>query len=515
MSDLVTIQRDRYYDSVLLLRLSLDLEETDGIDDAIVAMATEHNRGLLADNGYRHPDLADAGPNDLVIAVRGKNLDLDETKLQALVADLFAVTIPASGETVEQPRTLDAALARLPEAQLVLLSIPGEHAAREARRALDRGRNVMIFSDNVSIDDELALKERAKERGLFVLGPDCGTAIIGGKPLAFANVVRRGNIGVVGASGTGIQEVTSCIDRLGGGVTQAIGTGGRDLSEAIGGTTFLRAIELFAQDDETAVIVAISKPPAEAVAQKVIDALHATQLPAVVHFVGDRRRDVDDNVFFADSLAAAAEIACELGGVDTDTPPPIDEDLVAELEAKLPNEATLGGLFCGGTTGYEALNLLEASNITVRSNLHKDKARKIDGLKPVSGHVVLDLGDDVFTRGRPHPMIEPELRSERLLAELEAQPKRALLLFDCVLGYGSHEDPAGILAASLVDAKKRWPDHPLVAIASITGTEADPQGFSRARERLRAEGIVVMTDNRRAAELCAAILAKHGQRSAR
>ncbi|MCK5796765.1 MAG: FdrA family protein, partial [Deltaproteobacteria bacterium] len=140
MSDLVTIQRDRYYDSVLLLRLSLDLEETEGIDDAIVAMATEHNRGLLADNGYRHPNLADAGPNDLVIAVRGKNLDLDETKLQALVADLFAVTIPASGETVEQPRTLDAALARLPEAQLVLLSIPGEHAAREARRALDRGR---------------------------------------------------------------------------------------------------------------------------------------------------------------------------------------------------------------------------------------------------------------------------------------------------------------------------------------------------------------------------------------
>jgi FdrA protein len=508
VADLITIQRDSYHDSVLLMRLTLDLEQHEGVEDAIVAMATEHNRSLLADGGYSHPELAAAGPNDLVIAVRGDTLDLDEAGLNALVDELLASAAPDQSDSEEAPTTLDAALARQPETQLVLISLPGEHTAREARRALQRDRHVMIFSDNVSVEDERALKAMAKERGLLVMGPDCGTAILGGKPLAFANVVRRGNIGVVGASGTGIQEVTSCIDRLGGGVSQAIGTGGRDLSEAIGGATFLAGLEALRDDDETSVLVAISKPPSPVVAEKVLEALAQSGLPAVVHFVGDQPgREAAGNIIIADSLAACAEHAVELAGVEAEPAPQNDPELAARLAAELPTEATLCGLFCGGTTGYEALLLLERAGVAPRSNLTKDADRKADGTEAVAGHVLYDLGDDVFTRGRPHPMIEPALRTERLLEELEAQPDRALLLFDCVLGYGSHTDPAGLLAESIEQARERFAERPLVALASVTGTSSDPQGYERSRERLAAAGIHVLPDNRRAAELCAAVLA--------
>ena len=506
MPALVTIQRDRYHDSVRLMRLTLELERDDGIDDAIVVLATAHNKELLVENGYSHPELASAGSNDLVIAVRGETLVLDAAALEARVAELLSATAPAEG-SAERPSTLDAALALLPAAQLVLLSVPGEYAAREARHALARGRHVMIFSDNVSLDDEVALKTRAAEAGLLVMGPDCGTAIISGKPLAFANAVRRGSIGIVGASGTGIQEVSACIDRLGGGVSHAIGTGGRDLSEAVGGRTMLAGIAALAADDDTEVIVAISKPPAAAVAERVIAALKETHLPAVVHFVGAEPRDPEGNVFVVDSLAAAAESACELAGLDVDAAAKHDEALVTELANELPADATLCGLFCGGTTGYEALVLLERAGQPMRSNLHKKGERRIDGEEPVAGDIVLDLGDDVFTRGRPHPMIEPELRNERLLAELEAQADRGLLLFDVVMGYGSHADPAGLLASGLNEAKQRWPERSWLCIASITGTESDPQSLSRSRRALEEAGVRVLADNRRACELAAAVLA--------
>src|SRR5580704_9603583 len=97
----------------------------------------------------------------------------------------------------------------------------------------------MIFSDNVPIAEEASLKHEARERGLMVMGPDCGTAIIGGVPLAFANAVPRGDIGIIGASGTGIQEVSTLIARAGRGVRHAIGTGGRDMHAEVGGLTTL------------------------------------------------------------------------------------------------------------------------------------------------------------------------------------------------------------------------------------------------------------------------------------
>src|SRR4030095_10708603 len=131
-------------------------------------------------------------------------------------------------------------LERAEDADIALISVPGDYAAAEALKALAQGLNVMLFFDNVAIADERAIKLYARARTLLVMGPDCGTAIVNGVPLGFANVVRRGDIGLVAASGTGLQEVTCRIHNLGGGISQAIGTGGRDLKDAGGGMPVLQ-----------------------------------------------------------------------------------------------------------------------------------------------------------------------------------------------------------------------------------------------------------------------------------
>ena len=511
MAAFVLVRRDSYHDSVLLLRVSQALKGLAGVEDAVVAMGTPQNRGLLGAQGYGGPALAAATPNDLLIAVKGAADS--PAAVEAELERLLKARPPAGADEETRPASLAAAVGSHPGANLVLISVPGEHAAREARRALALGRHVMLFSDNVTLEDEVALKREAAARGLLMMGPDCGTAILDGRPLAFANAVRRGPIGIVGAAGTGIQEVSSLIHRLGGGVSQAIGTGGRDLSVEVGGLMMRLGIEALAADPETKVIVIVSKPPAVAVAEQVIAALAATPKPCVAHFVGDAVRPEDEarGIVFADSLAGAAELACRLSGLSfTPLPPIADASCVAAAAALLRPGAALKALFCGGTTGQEALALLTRAGLEVRSNLHKQGALRADGIEPVPGHVLLDLGDDVFTRGRPHPMIEPVLRNERLAVET-ADPAAGLLLFDCVIGYGSHPDPAGVLAAGVDQARRRARGRELLAVASVTGTAEDPQGYEVQVRRLADAGVTVETDNRRAAQFAAAVLGKAGR----
>src|SRR5690606_14776291 len=125
---------------------------------------------------------------------------------------------------------------------------PGVYAAFEAFRALENNLNVMMFSDNVTVEDEIKLKDLAVKKDLLMMGPDCGTAIINGVGLCFANKIKRGPIGLVAASGTGLQEVTVLIDQFGGGISQAIGVGGRDLSKDVMGRMTLHAINALNAD---------------------------------------------------------------------------------------------------------------------------------------------------------------------------------------------------------------------------------------------------------------------------
>ena len=500
----VTIARERYYDSVFLMLITREVKVLSGINDAVVSLATPRNVENLARVGFTSPKLEEAGPNDLVIAIDAQ----DEEALlaaQARVEEMLKKkSEPPQGEAKERPHTLAGAIKLLPEANLVLISVPGLYAAREARGALRRGLHVMLFSDNVPIEEEVALKKEACKRGLLMMGPDCGTAIINGKPLGFANSVRRGSIGIVGASGTGIQEITSLIHRYGGGISQAIGTGGRDLTEAVDGVMTRFGIEALGSDKETEMIVVVSKAPAPSVAEEVIATLKSVGKPAVVHFVGQGGAVRDRKIVFANTLANAARLACKHAGIIITSP---KEATVLPDVHYAPEQRFIRGYFCGGTLCQEAWGILAQRGLDIRSNVATNPAQKIDPKEREDGHVLWDLGDDAFTLGRPHPMIEPSLRDERV-AQAGGDPSVAVVIVDLVLGYGAHPDPGASLAKAaaraIATARSRGGD--LLVITSITGTDQDPQDLEKQRKVLDASGVVIAKSNAAAAQAVLAAL---------
>jgi len=500
----ITLRKDAYYDSVFLMLAAREIQAMPGVSQAVVTMATPMNVELLIDMGFDAATFATLSPNDLVVAIDAIDVKvLDHATAEALKA----LTRKKAAETqsgIGRVGSLDAALKLVPEANLAVISVPGTYAAREARKCLELGLHVMLFSDNVSLDDEIALKKLAVSKGLLLMGPDCGTAIVNGVPLGFANVVRRGPIGIVGASGTGIQEVTSLIDRYGGGVSQALGTGGRDLSRAVAARSTLAAIEALVADPETTVLVVVSKAPAPEVAERVLAKLADAGKPAVVHFVGTTGQAPRGRTAFAETLAETARGACRLAGVAVPENP----------EGDLPKahfstqKGSLRGFFCGGTLAQEAWAILRRRGIEVRSNVALDSALHVKPGDVVAGHVLWDLGDDAFTVGRPHPMIEPELRDAEV-ARAVMDPSVAVVLVDCVLGSGAHPDPAGSLAQAVEQGLGRGStDCRAVAavVASVTGTDRDPQNYRDQRRKLEAAGVVVAESNAQAASWVAASL---------
>lgn len=453
-------------------------------------MATPANLEMLAEHGVPVAE-AGAGANDLLVVLEGEDGEVLAEALDAAAASLESEARPANaaGDDTRprRPRSLAEARESLPGATLALISCPGEYAAAEAMKALRLGLDAMIFSDNVSLDDEIALKREAGERGRLVMGPDCGTAIVGGVPLGFANRVRRGGIGVVGASGTGLQQVTCLVDRCGAGISHAIGTGGRDLSAEIGGATTLRALAMLAEDERTRTVVLVSKPPDDAVMRRVLHAAAGTRKPVVACLVGAAApKDLPGNVRFAATLD---EAACLAAGASIPGDPP---DI-----PRAPGRNRIVGLFSGGTFCYEAQAVAAPRLGRILSNAPLDPADALRG-DPGGAHVMLDLGDDAFTRGRPHPMIDFGFRLERIREAAEA-PDTAAILIDVVLGTGAHEDPATVLAPAL-----RQIDGPAV-VGSVCGTEADPQCLSRQEAALRESGMVVAGSNARAARIAAEV----------
>jgi succinyl-CoA synthetase alpha subunit len=506
------LRKDCYHDSVKLMQVSAVLRGHPGVGDAVIAMATPFNLQRLADLGWTE-NLAGAGPNDLVAAIDA----VDEAALEAAATRLDELLKPrraaASGGGLSRAGGWAGALAALPEANLALISLPGAHAALEARKALGRGLHVLLFSDNVTPEEEVELKRLAVSRGRLLMGPGCGTAILGGVPLCFANEVRRGAIGIVGAAGTGIQEVSVVLSRAGEGVSEAIGTGGRDLSSAVEGRTFLQGIATLAADPATKVIVAVSKPPAEEVAGRVLEALAACGKPAVVHFIGAAPRPSSDRVQHAGTLedAALAAVAFVRGTRFVPAEFTVPDDEIARLidgacTGKGPAQKFVRGYFTGGTVCDEALFILAHRISPVRSNIHPDPRQRLADPFRSEGHSVVDLGDDCFTVGRPHPMIDPTVRTDRMMAEAD-DAGIAVVLFDVVLGHGSHADPAGALLPALraMQEGTRRAGGTLTAIASVIGTDGDTQGRAGQVEALRSAGVLVMPSNAQAARLAARI----------
>jgi FdrA protein len=504
------IVRNVYRDSIALMKLSAELAALDGIEQASVVMATEGNLDLLRQTGLLKGD-SEARASDVLIVVRAKSDKALEAALARAERSLATSTRApvGSGGALESiaPRSTAMALAANPQANLALVSVPGEYAVGEAIKALRLGLNVMIFSDGVSVEDEVAIKSLAQARDLLVMGPDCGTAILNGVPLAFANVVRRGAVGCIGASGTGLQQVTSLIDRFGQGVSQAIGTGGRDLSEAVGGMTMLAGMRALAADRETRVLVLVSKPPAQAVAKRVLAAARKVRKPVVVCFVGaEPPAAKDGNLHFARTLEEAARTAASLAGGRAAGRHGASR--MPAVKARLGRgQRYVRGLYSGGTFAYEASWLLgEALDEEVWSNAPVRKQYALRDPWTSHGHTVVDLGADEFTRGRPHPMIDHRLRNERLLREAE-DPEVAVILFDVVLGHGSHPDPVSemepaIRAARTAAARRK---RQIAFVGFVCGTVADPQDLVRQEAALRAAGVELGTSNADAVRIAAAI----------
>jgi succinyl-CoA synthetase alpha subunit len=500
------ILRRTYRDSVTLMQLAAKLARLPGVSNASASMATPANLDLLREAGTDVSGV-EAGPNDLLIMLEG-----EDAAVQAALAEAQNL-LSDRGEGAEQgerkrmaPRSLAMALAEAP-AGLAVISVPGEYAAAEALKAVHLGLNVMLFSDNVSLADEVTLKREADARGLIVMGPDCGTAIIDGIPLAFANKVRRGPIGLVAASGTGLQQVTVLIDRMGSGITQAIGTGGRDLKQEVGGLSMFAGLRALTEDPDTRVIVLISKPPAAQIAQRILAQARRAGKPVVVNFLGADAAAIDgDNLHGAYTLEDAARIAVALSEGRTPAAPP-QPTMPGSVPKFKAGQRCIRGLYSGGTFCYEATLLLQAEFDNVYSNTHVGRAKDLDDPWRSREHTLVDLGDDLFTRGRPHPMIDHRLRNERILQEA-ADPEVAVILLDVVLGCGSHPDPAAEMRAVLTQAADlaRKTGREIAFVGHVCGTEADPQNVTRQSAALSGMGMLLANSNAQAVRLAARLV---------
>lgn len=485
------IKKNSYQDSVNLMLLTNRINTLSGVKRSSIMMGTEANKDIYKNTGFYTDDLEEAAPNDMVIVV-----DADQEDVVGLVlkeAETFLGNLSAVREKSKESSAEDWETAKklLPQANLALFSIPGEYAANDLEEALDRGLHVFSFTDNVSLEDEVRLKKKAHEKGLLFMGPDCGTGIISGVPIAFTNVVSPGNIGIVGASGTGIQEVTAIIERLGGGVIHAIGTGGRDLSREVGAVTMKDAILALQYHDPTDVIVIISKPPCKEVRDEVVELLQSVDKSVVAVFLGEKPDHHEGNVYLAHTLEEAAYMAVDLAkGRPVKTNYGQDE---CEVQALVGEGQTVKGLYSGGTLAAEA-------GMMISESLELGGLIKKDGyILQAGGYEIIDLGDDVYTQGKPHPMIDPEVRI-RKMREYAAQPDTGVILLDCVLGYGCHPDMAGALAPVIEEtiAQAEKEGRKLYYVASVCGTRLDIQDYDKSAETLKRSGAIVEESNAKA-----------------
>jgi succinyl-CoA synthetase alpha subunit len=499
---------------MVLMQVSSKLLEMEGVARVAIMMATDNNKPFIAYSGFSDPAIDQATASDLVIAL--------ETNDDATMADATSrIDLLLKERGRKRKRgcrfiTLEGAMDGFADATLAVVSVPGQYAGREARKALERGLHVLLFSDNVPLQEEVELKRVATQKGLLLMGPDCGTAILNGAGLGFANAVRRGPIGIVGASGTGIQELCVILERAGGlGISHAIGTGGRDLSDAVGGATSLCALDFLADDPETESVLFISKPPSNDVAGRVLEKITATGKPSVVCFLGLAKESFvsrHDGILIAENIEEAALAMIRLRGGSVDPRFNAIEGQISEIAAcervRLGEQQTfLRGLFSGGSFCYESMVFLRRLLPCLHANSPVAGVARLENAFAAVENTVVDLGEDEFTRGRVHPMIDPTPVAERIRKEAKDE-NVGVILFDVVLGYGAHPDPASVLVPAIRSAREdamRKGRH-LVFVSHVCGTDNDPQGADKQERALKEAETHVLATNLQATRLALEIL---------
>lgn len=507
----VEIRKRQYYDSVFLMGVNQKLANLKGIKKTAVLMGSEKNKILLADMEVHDEGIDDAGPNDLIIAVVGVDKQAIDNAL-GMVDSILQGDDEQKGQA--KYRTLGEGLERLPDANLAVFSIPGEYVPREAQKALDAGLNLFIFSSNVPLDEELKIKQSAKSKGLIVMGPDCGTSLIGGKGIGFANVVRKGEIGVIGASGTGLQEFTSQVHNAGFGISQAIGTGTNDVKDEIGGLTTLTAIDILEFDPNTKVIAFVSKPLGNLMLEKLTSRISECNKPVVCCFLGldsnlKLQKESDRVVQLIDEAVSTSINILKPGYPTMDIHLTPAEKGQCEKERKLwsKNQKYLRGVFAGGTFTYQSQQVLISQGLEVFSNAALDHNFDLINPDESQKHSIIDMGDEYYTLGRPHPMISGALRKERINKESH-DPEMAILFIDFILGFNASMDPVGELIDSIISAQNQMKSQGghLTVVASICGTDQDPQDMAMQKSLLEQQGVYVFSSNARAALFCAKLL---------
>ncbi len=511
MSSGFVIRKNQYYDSVFLMSVNRRISEIKDVQQTAVLMGSPANKQLLMDIGIHGGEIDVARPNDLIVAVIAETPAIVENVLGRL--DEWLEGINESVPSLST-RTLEEGLSQKPNANLAVISVPGEYAAKEAKKALEAGLNVFIFSANVSIEDELMLKQFAREKGLLVMGPDCGTSLIGGVGIGFADAIRQGPIGVIGGAGTGLQEFTSQVHNAGSGISHAIGIGSHDLSEKIGGLTTLAALDALEADTQTRVVAILSKPPAASTLASLLERVGTCKKPVVGCFLGvdpgllsgrpnlQPARTIDDAVRIA--------ITCLNGQTALPVAGLAPEDLAAILKEKKawsPEQKYLRGILAGGTFCYQSQQILREAGYTVHSNNPFDQEYRLADPDKSIEHTIVDMGDDYYTVGKPHPMIDGTLRKRRILAE-SRDPQVAVLYLDYILGYNASMDPVGELLDAIREAKRSsgLRGGALTVVASVCGTEGDPQDLNLQIKMLQEAGALVFRSNALASAACCELL---------
>lgn len=505
------IRKNQYFDSVFLMGISKHISDVGGVQQNAVLMGSETNKGLLADIGIRDEQIDTAQPNDLIVAVVADTSQTVSEVLGKLDEYLLGGVQTAS---TSNPHSFEDGLAQKPSANLAVISVPGEYAAREAHKALEAGLNVFLFSDNVSIEEELELKKIAAEKKLLVMGPDCGTSLIGGVGIGFANLVRKGSIGAIGAAGTGLQEFTSQVHNAGFGISHAIGTGGHDLSDQIGGLTTFAALDALEVDPATKVIAIISKPPGAKTLARLVERFKTCTKPVVGCFLGTRAepQNADSNFRRASIIDEAVRLSILMVNMEStfneEKFSPEELEWLAHEKASWNSEQKyVRGIMAGGTFSYQSQQVFHDSGILVRSNAPLDAKNRLRDSNQSFGHTIVDMGSDEYTLGKPHPMIDGTLRKQRILTE-SRDPQTAILFIDFILGYNASMDPVGELLDAITEAKKitQKSGGNLTVVASVCGTDGDPQDINVQTQMLRDAGVMVFSSNAKAAAFCCELL---------
>lgn len=496
----VFVYKNQYQDSVRLMSISREAAKLDGVSKVLALLGTVSNKDVIARLGLKDPAVDAATASDLMVCIEAK----DDAAVKAALDNVQAhLKTKAGGSKAEElkPATIEEAADRLEDANFCMISLPGPMAKLDVLSAINRGLNVMLFSDNITIEDEIELKKKAIEKGLLMMGPDCGTAIIAGVPLALANVVRRGDIGIVAASGTGIQEVTCLIDRFGGGITHALGCGGRDLRKQVGGLEMRFGIKKLAATPGNKTLLLLSKPGDPAVLNAVLDEARATGLRTVTCLIGGKPDELNtEGIIFTRTLEEAAFAALGKPVPELVFPKALD-DRIAKLDSQ---RKYMRGLFSGGTLCYESLVILD-DKFDIESNVPLRKELFLEAPTKGKKHCCVDLGEDEFTRGIPHPIIDTGLRGQRLEEDMR-DPTCRVIMMDIVLGFGADPDPASKFAAIINRVRKDLPDGGPIIVCSVCGTDADPQSCAQQEKILEDAGCFVFPTNAQAAKAVARIV---------